>query len=306
MSIKRLHAYLLLLIVSIIWGIAGSVIKFTQEGIATLPFLIYRFAISSVVALVALVFIRPKLPKNLFDIFQLVVYGVLASAVALGVLFFGLERTSVVEMNLLSATAPLVTAIMGVKYLKEHVTKKEKLGLTIAFLGTLFVIFEPISFQNDYKDHILGNLAIFAYVTVTAISYVIAKKLLRKGYSPALLTHTSFVFGFLVIAVFAISQTGTANIVSSVIHLEFKYHLGVLYMALFSGTLAYYLETKAQKTIEIGETAVFAYLVPVFGIPTAIFWLKEMVTLQFIIGAIIIAIGVFIAEIKKKRYNQSS
>ncbi|MDP3994763.1 MAG: EamA family transporter, partial [bacterium] len=79
------------------------------------------------------------------------------------------------------------------------------------------------------------------------------------------------------------------------------FHLGVLFMALISGNLAYSLWIKGQKTIEIGEAALFNYLYPVFAIPLAILWLKETVTIPFVIGAIIIVIGVFIAEIKKRR-----
>ncbi|PJA42810.1 EamA family transporter, partial [Candidatus Woesebacteria bacterium CG_4_9_14_3_um_filter_39_10] len=43
MNPHRLKAYILLLIVAVIWGIAGPVIKFTLGGFPPLLFLTYRF-----------------------------------------------------------------------------------------------------------------------------------------------------------------------------------------------------------------------------------------------------------------------
>ena len=74
-------------------------------------------------------------------------------------------------------------------------------------------------------------------------------------------------------------------------------------MALLSGNLAYFLWHKAQKTIEIGEAALFGYLGPVFAIPLAVLWLKEELNTTFIFGAIIIAVGVFIAERKRSKWE---
>lgn len=76
-------------------------------------------------------------------------------------------------------------------------------------------------------------------------------------------------------------------------------------MAIISGSLAYFLSNKAQKTIEIGEQSLFAYLYPVLSLPIAVLWLGEKITPTFIVGAIIITIGVAIAEIKRSRYNNS-
>jgi len=69
-------------------------------------------------------------------------------------------------------------------------------------------------------------------------------------------------------------------------------------MALLSGNLAYYLYVRAQKTIEVSEAVLFNYLQPLFTIPLAIFWLGESLSTSFIIGAIIIAFGLVIAEYK--------
>jgi drug/metabolite transporter (DMT)-like permease len=76
-------------------------------------------------------------------------------------------------------------------------------------------------------------------------------------------------------------------------------------MAILSGSIAYTLWARAQRTIEIGEAAVFSYLYPIFAAPLAVFWLKEKITMPFVIGATVIAVGVFIAEYRSSRRGQA-
>jgi len=74
---------------------------------------------------------------------------------------------------------------------------------------------------------------------------------------------------------------------------------GIIYMALISGLLGYVLYVMGLKYIEASEAAVFYYLQPLFGVPIAIIFLKESITSIFIIGAILVAFGIILAERKK-------
>jgi len=300
-----LRAYLMLLVVAIIWGIAPPVIKYTLQGFSPEIFLTYRFGISTILAIIIFSIGGFHIPRDFRTIVTIVIYGFINSVVALSFLFFGMENTTVLETGLITLSSPLIISAAGVYLLHEHVTKREKIGMTIAMLGTALTIFGPLVTNGHGTLKFSGNIMVFGYVITTLVTTLMMKSLLKKNVNPITMTNLSFIIGFISFLIFVFFK-GHQISVNEFLNIKPIYHLGVLYMAVLSGTLAFYLNTKAQKTIEIGETAVFAYLVPVFGIPTAIFWLKEMVTLQFIIGAIIIAIGVFIAEIKKKRYNQSS
>lgn len=289
--------------VSIIWGIAASVIKFTLQGISTVPFLTYRFGLAAIFGLLFILYKRENIFKGLSNFLELTLYGVLVSSVSLGLLFWGLEKTTVVEETLITATTPLVTAIFGVLLLREHVTKRERIGTTIAFLGTLFVILEPLLNHGLKEVHVMGNVLVFLYVVVTAVASIMAKRLLRSGISAITLTNFGFIAGFVSMSAFSYFTGQGLFPISEVINLPVKYHLGVIYMALISGTLGFFLWNAAQKTIEVGEAALFSYLLPIFSIPVAVFWLGEEITIPFVVGAIIVAVGVAIAELKGKSYN---
>jgi drug/metabolite transporter (DMT)-like permease len=138
-------------------------------------------------------------------------------------------------------------------------------------------------------------------VLIGTISAILSKIILRKEVDPLSATHISFITGFVTMLPFVFLSTSPISLLASIYQTPLKYHLGVFYMALLSGTLGYYLWFKAVKSIEASEAGLFAYLYPIFGIPLSILWLKERITVPFIIGSVIIALGVFLAEWKKQR-----
>lgn len=301
MNPARKKAYLELLVVAAIWGCAAPVIKYTLGGFSPAIFLTYRFFISAVIAIFFFVFKGIKLPKDKKTLFFLLFNGFLLTTVDLGLLFLGTNKTTSLDSNIISSMAPVTTAIAGVLFLKERVTKRESIGLLIALSGTFVTVVEPIlgGFKDGFSG-LEGNLLVFTHLIIASASAVLAKKVLRGGIGPSMATNLSFIVGFITILPFSISKILNTRfeVITSV---PFQFHLGVIYMAVLSGTLAYWLWHRAEKTIEVGEVGVFAYLYPIFGLPLSIFWLKEHIGLYYLIGCLVIVIGVILAEVKKTR-----
>src|SRR3989339_1380557 len=126
----RVKAYLMLLGVALIWGIAGPVIKLTLTGIPPLLFVTYRFFIASIFALP---FLIPKLYNIKKNFWLLLLYGFLNSTATLGLLFLGTDKTTLLDMSLLSLLGPILMILFGYFFLKEHVTAREKIGIVVAF-----------------------------------------------------------------------------------------------------------------------------------------------------------------------------
>lgn len=302
MNPARKRAYIELLIVTIIWGFAAPVIKYTLSGFSPAIFLTYRFTISAVIALVFFIMTGFKFPKDPKVLWLTLFNGFLLTTVSLGLLFLGTDKTTSIDANLISAMAPITIAIAGVFFLKERVTKRESVGILIALVGTLITVIEPVLKNNSGFGGLEGNLLVLASVLVGTIVAILSKIVARDAVDAMTATSLSFIIGFITILPFGLPQILSSNfkVVTSV---PLSYHLGVLYMALLSGSLAYFLWHKAEKTIEVSEVGLFAYLYPVFGTPLSVLWLKEKITLPFVIGSLIIAFGVILAEVKKRRYN---
>ena len=300
MNPKRLRAYIILISVAAIWGAAGPIIKFTLEGIDPLPFLAYRFALSAVFSLI---FFGRKLNSGKkFRQFRanfwfVLVYGLLAAPIALGILFTGLDKTTVLDLSLIGIIGPLFVIAGGALFFRDRITRREKIGISIVLIGVLLNSVYPIFKSEGVR--LTGNLLLIFYLFADTGSILLAKRVVRKKVKSANLTNFAFIIGALTIIPLTAFLYGSNNLINSITTLPLKYHLGVWYMALISGSLAYYLYVRGQRTIEVSEAVLFNYLQPLFTIPLAIFWLGESISLSFMVGLIIIAIGLLIAQYKR-------
>lgn len=298
----RTRAYIYLILVAAIWGSAAAVIKFTLKGLDPLSFLAYRFSISALISFLMFAFfgIRLKVVKK--HIKAIILYGVLAIPLALGTLFWGLKNASVLDLTLVGSISPLMVTAGGALFFHDHITKREKLGILIVLFGVFLNAFYPIIF-NDSQARFTGNILLFVYLLADTGSILIAKREVRHKIKSITLTNIAFIIGAVVFIPITLLVHGLGKTLSIIVNLPLQYHLGVLFMSIFSGTLAYYLYIRAQKTIEVSEAVLFFYLQPLFSIPLAVFWLKESISLSFIIGAMIILLGLIIAEYKKGYFN---
>lgn len=294
----RTKAYLFLLIAVAIWGLGGVVIKYTLGYFDPLLFLTYRFSLTTLVLVPIWLFVDrnrhhlfPQL--SFYDWLILIVSGLLGTTLQLILLFEGFKYTTAIEGTLISSTAPILVAIAGVWWLKEHITTREKIGLILASIGSIIVVIGP-GISGSVWGNLLVLLSNFAWV-----GYVIlTKKQLRHQLSPLFITTFNFFVGFISMSIILFLKHG-----SLFLSQPFSAHLGVWYMALFSGALAYFLYQAGQKTIEASEADIFLYLQPIFATPISYFWLHEIITPFFIVGSIIIAAGVFLSEYKPNLQN---
>jgi drug/metabolite transporter (DMT)-like permease len=306
MDKKRIHAYTELLIVAAIWGIAGPVIKFALPEFPPFIFLTYRFLISTLILLPICLVFKPKFPSSRRERIILTIVGLTGSTINLALTFYGFKYTSVLDAILIGNTSPLFVIVGGVIFLKEKITRKEKLGIIIAFLGTLTIIFEPELVNSISSTRLIGNLLIILANLSWVIYVLLSKAELKHRVDTLVMTTYMFFLGFVTCLPVAIYQSGgLPNLLIHIATSTIPAHLSVWYMAVASGALAYFLYQKGQKAIEASEATLFGYLGPIFAAPLAVFWLKEKITLPFIIGAIIIAIGVFIAEYRNQTQNSN-
>jgi drug/metabolite transporter (DMT)-like permease len=299
MTKYRLKSYLYLLTVAAVWGAAGPVIKYTLSGIKPLQFLAYRFFISAIIALVYFTIRGINFKKVRKNLKWIVLYGLLAYTLALGSLFTGLDRASVLDLALIGTLGPLLITSGGAVFFKDHITKREKIGITIILAGALLNSFVPI-LLNGAGIKFTGNMFIFAFLLFDTAAILLAKYIVKSKIKSITLINLGFIVAAATIIPYSFIIYGSLNVINNVINMQLQYHLGVWYMALLSGTLAYFLYVRGQKSIEVSEAALFNYLQPIFSIPLAVLWLRESLTPTFIVGVIIIATGVIIAEYKKK------
>lgn len=302
MNPYRLKAYIYLFLTAIIWGIAGPVIKLTLGGVKPDIFLFYRFFLSTLIIIPFIIKGGFHLPTKRPKVILLVIlFAFLDSTATLGLLFWGTSKTSLLSMSLISIFTPIVLIFFGFIFLHDHLTKREKIGTTVAFFGAFILAVAPVLVTDHGSGQFLGNILILLSVICAAFSGILAKKLMQKGVSPLTLINIMFIVGFITMAPIVILRNGFMPTLTTITQLPLPYQLGVVYMAVVSGNIAYFLSLLGQRTIEVSEAAPFSYLHPVFSAILAVFLLGDRLTSGIIIGSIITFTGVLLAEWKKTR-----
>ena len=300
MAKSRKKAYFYLIIIVLIWSAAASVVKLTLRGFDPFVFLAYRFLISAAIAVPILVLTKIQWSRVRKYLPAIILYSLLATTFSLGALFIGLDRSTVLDLNLLATLGPLLIAFGGAKLFHDKITHREKVGISIAVCGTLFALFVPLLISQA-SFRLTGNIFLVIHLITDVSAILLVKRLVRKNLSAISISSIAFIVGALTTGAITFYVYGWDFVINQIITAAPRYHAGVFYMALLSGTVAYYLLIQAEKSLEVSEAGLFGYLNPVFATIIAVTWLGESITLPFIIGAVIIGFGVFHAEYKHPR-----
>jgi len=299
MTKRRLTAYSILTFVSLLWGIASPVIKYTLNFIPPYSFLFWRFLITSIIFLPFFLFYLKKYPLHLNEVPILTLLGFLGTPLTLILLFVGYTKTTSMDGVLISSTAPIFITIGGAIFLKEKVTFKERVGLLIAVLGSLITISQPLLEGGFLKSqNLFGNLLVFGSV-ISWTAFTLLSKFYFRKHHPFVITAFCFFVGLIVIFPLAILEKGFQIFNFQFSIFNFSAFMGILYMSIFSSVIAYTLYEYGLSLIEASEATLFAYLQPIFAAPLSLLWLGEKITFPFLVGAIVITCGIFISGVLK-------
>jgi len=293
MSQARKTAYLALIATMIIWGLSPPIIKFTLNFINPFEFLFFRFLVAGLVFLLpTLNLIRKNWASFQKNWQRYLLLGLLGTPITLFFLFSGLKLTSAIDASLIAVIAPILVVAGGGFFLKEKITKNEKIGLVIALIGTVITLIQPL-LEKQTQSSIKGNLLVLTGTIVWATFTLLSKK--NKQLNSFILAGCSFLIGFFIfLPFFCLTRVNTP--LTGLFLINLRALPGIIYMAFLGSVVAYFTYLWGLKKIEASEATIFTYLQPIFAIPAALIILGEQPTLPFAIGALFIAIGVYLSE----------
>lgn len=298
---RRATAFFYLLLVSIVWGAASPIVKWTLAWFDPWLFLTYRFAVSTLVAFPYLRLTKPPMPKKPAHQWLVLSTGLVSAPLSLFLFFSALNKTTALSGSLITAAGPLFLILGGVLFFRDRITRNERIGITVAIIGTLFTVAGPL-IMNGYADTLgtlEGNAIMLLAVATDIVAALMSKEAVKKGIHPTVIAQSQFIIGFAIFLPVLFVFTPPELIWQRLAAAPLAAHLGVLYMAILSGSVAYTLRNMAIKHIEVSESALYSYLQPVWAVILAVLWLREPITPSYVIGGLIIAAGVLLAESRK-------
>lgn len=293
-----------LLLNTLVWGAALPIAKPGLEITTPFRFLFGRFLVAALVIFPMLawyLYTKPNLKKFVPRILALEILG---TTISLSLLYFGLDLTSALESSLITTTVPIFTILGGIIFLREKEERREWIGLTIAFAGTLLLVVEPL-FRGSWQAaefSLLGNTLVFAQNIAISAYYLLAKKWYRQ--IPKLFASgVSFWVGavsFAALSWWESWQQGELWLTS--LQTDFSapaVQIAILYMAILGSIVGLTAYIKGQDGIEASEASMFTYLQPLVYIPLTWMMFGDTLSLPLAAALVIIAIGVGFSEIRK-------
>jgi drug/metabolite transporter (DMT)-like permease len=187
---------------------------------------------------------------------------------------------------------PILVGVLAALLLKEKLYRKKVFGLIIGLLGASIIIFQKntVSDQSSIQGDILILLNAMSYGTYL----VLAKPLLQK-YAPLTLVKWFFLFGFIFLLPFGLSELDG---------IQWQAFSGIqwasFFFVIFGVTvIAYIGNIWAMKRISPSTVGAYIYLQPVFASLIGISFMDEALNFQTILGASLVFMGVALAVARK-------
>lgn len=210
---------------------------------------------------------------------------------------YGLKSTSPIIGSAIIAMIPLVTPIAARIFLKERLTAMNIVGFIISFVGVIVLLLNK---NLEFTASLKGILFLCGAVLV-AVGYSIALIRLTKFYKPLTITWMQNIIGMIYFIPTAIImerfQPSTFANVSS-------YIVPVLCLGVFCSAIAYALWAFAFSKLGASRANVYSNLIPVFTAIFSYLLAIEALTVNKIIGILVVVVGLVLSQIRTKVRGQ--
>ena len=275
-----------------IWGSTYAITKVVLREIGPLQLTLLRF----VIAFLALAPLAARQGFKLKDVFHptFMLFGLTGTTLYYALQNLGLNYTSVSNSVLILSITPVITALLAVIFLKEHLKKPQIAGIALATTGMILVGLTS-SGGAENAHPLLGNLLIFGSALAWAI-YTIQGRKLVGDYPALVMTAASTGAGLIFLLPFAGWEVASVGLP----HLSLPGALGILYLGLIAFGLAMFLWNYALHYLSASVASTYLNLLPIIGLASAFFLGEKPPVVQLIGGGLAI-IGVWISSLTPKQ-----
>jgi drug/metabolite transporter (DMT)-like permease len=279
-----------------IWGGMYVVSKVVLEVIPPFALLSTRLILGAL-ALYAVIYIRNRNPatrvtltrKQVRDSFLV---GVVGYGISLGFQFVGTKLSTASNGSLVTSATPAFVLLFAPLILGEKTTPRKVVSLVISTAGVLAVI-DPRNAELS-PDLFWGNLSLLAAALTWALYSVLVRKVAKEA---DLLTSSAIMLAggipsSLLFGAWEVQTQGIGEITLGVVG-------GILFLGIISTAIAMFLWNYAFAELPAAVASLTFFAQPVVGSLLGWWLLSETITPLFILGGLLIGIGLVISSTEK-------
>jgi drug/metabolite transporter (DMT)-like permease len=269
-----------------LWGSAFVPSKFGVLASSPLWFLVVRFAVSGLLALVIALASGARFPVDPRVWLAVVLLGVFANAVYLGCTYEALRHLAAGVGSVVTSTNPLILALVAPFLLREPLTRRKALGMALGFAGVVLIMWARRGTGTaDLRDVTLVLTGVFGSVAST----IVFKRLLVAA-NLRMITALQFFAATIAVLPFAVLLEGAPHATwSTGLVVAFVYL--VLVMSVGGSLLWFWLLEQGEAS----RVTAFYFLSPVFGLLIAAMF-GEPLSVRDLGGLVAIAAGIAIVQ----------
>ena len=294
--------YIALILAHLIWGATFVVAKITLQEFPPSSLAFLRFSLACLLLAPFLWAQRKKISIKKEDLPKLLAIGIFIITLNITFFFEGITRTTAINAAALTMIIPISSVLLGWLYLKEKIYLINLFGVLMGFMGALVIIGLPQIISGTYSSEVvLGNVLIILAALSFVLGAVFSEQMLKK-YSTLTITAIAFLTGAVTFFIPAASEyiqnpIWPENITELGI-------LGLLYMTMLSSISAYFLFEWGLARTNLIRADLLQYIEPFVATLLAATILAERVSASFLIGAFLIAIGVYLGTLAKEIHHR--
>lgn len=288
MNMELIAPFTALFAAMMLWGSSFVAFKYAVMAFDPVVIVFARLALASLLFLCALRWWRPAFIRR-GDV-PLMLFMTLCEPC----LYFLLEGraltlTTASQAGMVSATLPVLVALISVLFLGERLTARSWCGLVLSLAGVAWVSLCSAATENAPRP-VLGNL-LELMAMMCAAGYTVSMKKLCASYSPYFLTALQCLVGTL----FFLPLLFLPGI-------EFPRELSpgpvwaVVYLGVCINVGAYGLYNFGISKLPAWQASAFINLIPVVSIFLGWAWLNEHLSLAQLLGAATVFGGVLMSQ----------
>jgi drug/metabolite transporter (DMT)-like permease len=279
----------------LLWSSGWVAAKFGTEVSGPLVFLVIRFAVATTVFAGIGVLSGARFPSRRGQLRHVLISGLLLHGGYLGPVWWAIGQGVPAGLSgIIAGLQPLLTALAAPYMLDERLSRGQRVGLVLGFVGVALAVLPKLQHQGAMAGipwfPVLIN--ILGMVSVTAGT--IYQKRYLQGIDIRWAATLQYLAALALILPFAL--------LLEPLHVTFGWQFAAVLAWSVLGTsvaailLLLYLLNKG----EVSRVASLVYLVPPLAALQALVFLHEALTLPTIIGTAIVVAGVYLANYKGK------
>ena len=262
-----------------------------QYDIDSISLLLLRMAFALPFYLTIALLKKPHSAIRKQDYLWLISFGLIGYYLASYLDFSGLQYIKASLERLILFIYPTLVVLISYVTFRKKITHFQALGIAITYAG-IFVIFGTELQLESPKEVITGGVLIF----LSALTY--AGYLVGSGWLIPKFGSSVFTAYAMIVSCLAVIIHYSIALPSELFDYPTEVYLIGLLMAVFATVIPSFLISYAIKNLGANNFSIFGSLGPISTIGLAYIFLDERISTLQMLGAIIILLGIFIAEKK--------